>query len=245
MLRPRCEAGAGAGWSRGEGSRPGSAPVPGPQRTRCFMQATFLGGKRPFPIIKCLSGAGEGLEMLGSISPCSLELVGIRHRGTAGWKRREIRHLPADAIKPQDLLLIKVPPRGIGRKWKTNGLHPSTGCGWAKRCPALPCHPAVAQIPPAEGVSRGWRQQDPTAGARARSGCQRLGMRRVALTFCRPQTFILHLAKIQTWLVTLLACEGSGARKGFAPPDRARVASGTPQGSPPLVPSGDRAGAQR
>lgn len=48
--------------------------------------------------------------MLGSISPCSLELVGIRHWGMAGWKQREIRHLLADAIKPQDLLLIKVPP---------------------------------------------------------------------------------------------------------------------------------------
>ena len=48
--------------------------------------------------------------MLGSISPCSPELVGIQHRGMAGWKQREIRNCPAGAIKPQDLLLIKVPP---------------------------------------------------------------------------------------------------------------------------------------
>lgn len=117
----------------------------------------------------------------------------------------------------------------------------------------LPYHPTMAGLhrtpefprPRDFPAARCSRQHSPTAGSRARSGCQRLGMRRVALTFCRPQTIILHLAKIQTRLVTLLGREaGRAGRKGFALPDGARVALGTLQGSPTLVPSGDRAGAQ-
>lgn len=53
---------------------------------------------------------------LGSISPCSLELVGIATG--AGWKQREIRHRPAGIIKPQDLVLIKVSPQRKGRRWE-------------------------------------------------------------------------------------------------------------------------------
>ena len=102
-----------------------------------------------------------------------------------------------------------------------NGLHPPAGSRWVKRSPLPPCHPTVAGVrqtpefpwPREFPTARCSGQQSPTAGLRARSGCQRLGMRRVALTFCRPQTIILHLAKIQTRLVTLLAWEGSGASR--------------------------------
>ena len=83
--------------------------------------------------------------MLGSISPRSPELVGSWHWGTAGWKPREIPQHPAGAIKPRDLVLIKVPPQRKGRRWKTNSLHPPAGCRWAERSPASPSLPSTAR----------------------------------------------------------------------------------------------------
>lgn len=108
--------------------------------------------------------------MLGSISPCSLELVGIWHRGTAGWKQRVVQHCPAGAIKPQDLL-INVPLQEKGRRWKTNCLHPPVGCRWVKRSPKRGCH----STPPWPGFTgrlnspgRGIFPQLAAAGSRAR-----------------------------------------------------------------------------